>query len=70
MKNTINFLTVLVIVFFLYSCKKNKASCYSWQLERQSKNKYCTTDCPTVIGCDGKTYCNACEANKKGLKVK
>lgn len=54
---------------FLTACNKNKASCYSWTLERKSKGKVCATSCPGVIGCDGKNYCNECDANKQGIKV-
>jgi hypothetical protein len=27
----------------------------------------CTTDCPGVCACDGKLYCNVCEAHKAGV---
>ena len=27
----------------------------------------CTTDCPGVCACDGKLYCNACEAHRAGI---
>jgi hypothetical protein len=29
----------------------------------------CPTDCPGVTGCDGKAYCNDCEAHKAGTAV-
>jgi len=79
MKNTMNdkiqftnFRTIILIfsVLFVFSCKKKESSCYDEQLYQQSKNKICTADCPGVIGCDGKTYCNECEANKIGIKLK
>lgn len=54
----------------IYSCNKNKPQCYSRSLERQSKNSACLADCPGVTGCDGKFYCNECEANKQGIKIK
>lgn len=68
-------ITVVFLVFLLttglfiaYSCKKEN-SCYDQQLYEQHKNDFCTMDCPGVKGCDGKTYCNECEANKQGIRV-
>ena len=29
----------------------------------------CSKDCPGVCGCDGKSHCNACEANRAGTDV-
>jgi hypothetical protein len=29
----------------------------------------CTDDCPGVCGCNGKFYCNACQANRDGTDV-
>lgn len=29
----------------------------------------CTADCPGACGCDGKFYCNACDANAAGVDV-
>jgi hypothetical protein len=46
-----------------------KDGCYSQKLYNQHKNDICTHDCPGVTGCDGKTYCNECEANKQGIAV-
>lgn len=62
-------LTMASFLFFISSCKK-ESSCYDEQLYQQYKDKGCTTDCPGVIGCDGKTYCNECEAYRHGIRVK
>lgn len=61
---------ILIIALFLFACNKNKPECYSRSLERQSKNSACLADCPGVTGCDGKFYCNECEANRQGIKIK
>ncbi len=57
-----------VLFFFNSSCKHN--DCYDESLYQKNKNTYCTQDCPGVIGCDGKTYCNECIAHSKGIRVK
>lgn len=61
--------TGMFITAGISSCNKIN-SCYDEALYQQSKNSFCTTDCPGVIGCDGKKYCNACEAAKSGIRVK
>jgi hypothetical protein len=63
----ISFLFLNLIFLLLISCNKD---CYNPSLENEYKDKVCTKDCPGVTGCDGKTYCNECEANKKGVAVK
>ena len=65
---TILFLTALSLTTL--SCKKNNDGCYDDQLYQQHKDDICTTDCPGVTGCDGKTYCNECEAHRLGIRVK
>lgn len=64
------FFLLLIISSFFISCDKSKPSCYSRSLERKSKKSGCLTDCPGVTGCDGKFYCNECDANKHGIKIK
>lgn len=62
------FLMVIGIILFSTSCKKEN-DCYDEELYQLHKDDYCTMDCPGVKGCDGKTYCNECEANRKGIKI-
>ena len=50
------------------ACKKN-ADCFDENLYKEYQDKGCTADCPGVIGCDGKTYCNECEANRQGIRI-
>jgi len=61
-------LTILSLI--ILSCEKGNDSCYDEQLYQQQKNDNCPNNCPGVIGCDGKTYCNECEAMKHGIKLK
>lgn len=48
------------------SCKKT--NCYDAGMAKNHSG-FCTADCPGVTGCDGKFYCNTCEANKAGIRV-
>ena len=59
-------LSLFSLSLLLASCDKD---CYNPSLEAEFKDKMCTMDCPKVIGCDGKEYCNECEANKRGVAV-
>lgn len=62
----------LIVAFgfgiFLAACSKQEPSCYSRELEKEYKERMCTMDCPGYVGCDGKTYCNQCEANRNGIR--
>ena len=66
---------VLFVLLFLTgilfgSCKKDKGippECFDPSLVHDGA---CTMDCPGVEGCDGKFYCNECEAARHGIKVK
>lgn len=59
-------LLLITLIWNLTGCKKEN-TCYDAQLEKDMKDKFCTMDCPGVIGCDGKSYCNTCEMNKAGI---
>jgi hypothetical protein len=59
---------LIALTFAVLSCKKDRG-CYDAQLEEQFRNSFCTEDCPGVLGCDGKTYCNECQANRQGIRV-
>lgn len=66
---TYTLLFLVVVAFIITGCKKENTSCYNEQLYQLHKNDMCTMDCPGVTGCDGKTYCNECVANSKGISV-
>jgi hypothetical protein len=66
----------LIIVFYFLalialttSCKK-EIGCYDEALYKKHKDDFCTMDCPGVVGCDGKNYCNECIARTQGIRVK
>ena len=52
----------------LTSCEEASNSCYDEEMEKNHSG-ICTKDCPGVTGCDGKFYCNECEANSVGIEV-
>ena len=60
---------ITILGFTINACKKDN-DCFDQQLFNQHKNDICPQDCPGVVGCDGKTYCNECIANSKGIIVK
>jgi hypothetical protein len=67
-QKTMKVLLFITLLLTIFSCKK-ESGCYDAQLEQQFRNSFCTEDCPGVIGCDGKTYCNECDANRHGIRV-
>jgi hypothetical protein len=46
------------------ACTKEK--CISEEMQARHQSDKCPTECPGIYGCDGKKYCNSCEAYKAG----
>lgn len=65
-------LSITVPVLMFAACSKNgsHSSCFDKKLYEEYKGRFCTEDCPGVIGCDGKAYCNTCIAASQGIRVK
>lgn len=59
-----------VLVAVLSGCdnKPQHHACYNAEMDAQYGGG-CTMDCPGVCGCDGKSYCNTCEAYSEGIEV-
>ncbi len=57
-------LHIASVALVLSSCGK-ESSCYDPALK--AVDRVCTMDCPSVCGCDGKTYCNDCIAKQNGI---
>jgi hypothetical protein len=51
------------------ACNKEDGDgyCTSDVTKARHAKDVCPTACPGVTGCDGKKYCNLCEANKAGV---
>ena len=65
---TLMIASIIVFTTLLSSCIKDN-DCYDEELYQKHKDSVCPQDCPGVVGCDGLTYCNECEANKHGIRV-
>lgn len=65
----ISLLVAFLLGISFLSCQKDLPySCYDKAFHQTHKDDICTQDCPGVIGCDGKTYCNECIMNTHGIK--
>ena len=62
-------ISVPAITFIACTKDGSHSSCFDQKLYAAYKDKFCTEDCPGVIGCDGKEYCNACIAASQGIRV-
>lgn len=69
-KKTRHFILTFSILLVLTLSCKNETECFDKDLYEKHKNDICTMDCPGVVGCDDKTYCNECIARTKGIRVK
>ncbi len=75
--NTMKFIKIIFFALLIISftaCKKTNTpkntGCVDEALKELSKNIFCTQDCPGIVGCDDKIYCNECEAAKQGIRKK
>ena len=66
MSHIIAFVFLGLVVIACNKEDKNH-SCFDSSLVHENG---CTTDCPGFEGCDGKHYCNACEAARHGIGSK
>jgi len=64
-----NYFVLTILSCFVFSCSKESTGCYDAKFHAEHKGDICNASCPGVIGCDGNFYCNACEANRQGIKV-
>lgn len=62
-------LILCLFVFTLMACNKNGDNhpCYNSSIVHDGA---CPAHCPGFEGCDGKNYCNQCEAARNGIGPK
>jgi hypothetical protein len=68
MKRNLLLLGLVLFIFTFLTALSCEKSCYDAEMEANHPG-ICTQDCPEVCGCDGKTYCNECIANSKGIRI-
>jgi hypothetical protein len=67
MKN-LKLLSLICFLITIESCTKKEHSCQNLKMKKEHSG-ICPENCPGVKGCDGKTYCNECDANRNGITV-
>jgi hypothetical protein len=67
--NTIKLNLMIIALVASSSCKRDQSGCYDAKLQADRTKRICTADCPGVVACNGKTYCNECMANNEGYRV-
>ena len=50
--------------------ERDSPNCFDEELYLQHYQDTCNGTCPGICGCDNETYCNECEANKRGIEMK